>query len=219
MKLPIINVVNERIDTMLQDEYYLLISTNNPNYPSFAFEKGVHYSNLGYPLELEGKVNFRIRPPYSKKRELVDYHIAPHHIISPRFADLLAPLNIYGIQFLPAILRDHKYYPDLTYDYVILHIWNRIACVDKQKSEIDYLSDDPEDQKDPEAMIFSFDKLVLCEDVLQNIKLEHRLMFELKEKTSVCLVHESIKNIIELAEMKGLRFLKVSDWNSDSFFD
>ena len=44
------------------------------------------------------------------------------------------------------------------------------------------------------------------------------VIFELEEKSSVLLVHASLKDAIEAVSPKGCRFFKVSDWNSDSSF-
>ena len=50
-------------------------------------------------------------------------------------------------------------------------------------------------------------------------ELRKRLIFELAEKTSVLLVHQTIKAAIESVKPKGCRFFKAAEWNSDKTFE
>jgi hypothetical protein len=92
-------------------------------------------------------------------------------------------------------------------------VWNRIACIDKTQSKVEYLDD-----TDPDGMIFSIEKFVMNEGALQQIELKKRLIFELAEKTSILIMHQSIKDVIESISHKGIRFIPATQWNSHSTF-
>jgi hypothetical protein len=199
---------------MLQAEYYVIESENYKPYPSFACDQSGYMYGLGVPIVFDEPLKFRLRDPIPKKFELVDFHEAPEPVISLALAEILEKLDIYGIQLIPAKVRNPKDPFSELHDYCFMHVWNRIACLDKKESEIEYLDDD-----DPDGMIFSIDKLVMNDAALQKIELKKRLIFELAEKTSILLMHQSIKDAIESINPKGIRFIPATTWNSDSTFD
>ncbi|MES2674443.1 MAG: DUF1629 domain-containing protein [Pseudomonadota bacterium] len=199
---------------MLQDEYYVVERENNNNYPLFALDQKSVGTGQGVPIQYTEPLNLRLRDPISAKFEWVDYHKAPEPVISYALAKILEQLCIYGIQLIPAKVRNPKDPFSELHDYCFVHVWNRIACIDKTQSELEYLDDN-----DPNGMIFSIDKFVMNESVLQKIELKKRLVFELAEKTSILLMHESIKTAIESMKPKGIRFISATQWNSDSTFD
>lgn len=195
---------------MLQDEYYVIESENNDQYPMFSWDQLSDGFGIGVPAVVNGPVKFRLGEPIPPKPQWVDYHVAPSPVVSSLIADVLAPKNIYGVQLVPAEVRDPRDPFAEVRDYWYVHVWNRIGCVDKQKSDVEYFKD---------GSIFSIDELVLDEDVLSKIELSKRLVFELSEKNSVLLIHESVKNLIMSVSPRGCRFFKASDWNSDSTFE
>jgi hypothetical protein len=199
---------------MLQNEYYVVERENNNNYPLFSWDQKENEYGLGVPVQCSESLKFRLGDPIPKKIEWVDFHKAPKPVISPLLASTLTPLDIYGIQLIPAKVRNPKDPFSELHDYWFLHVWNRIACIDKSQSELEYL-----DENEPDGMIFSIDKFVLNEDTLSRFELRKRLVFELAEKTSVLLVHQSIKDAIEAVKPKGIRFIPATTWNSDSTFD
>jgi hypothetical protein len=127
--------------------------------------------------------------------------------------EALMPLNLYGVQFIPAKVRDPKDKSPFAEvkDYWFIHVWNRIACLDKDKSDFDM-------SKSGRTM-FGINELILDEKILGLFELRQRLIFELTEKTSVLLVHKTIKDTIESVSPKGCRFFKAKDWYSDIVFD
>ena len=76
-------------------------------------------------------------------------------------------------------------------------------------SEVDgsYIDDD-----------FFLDALSLNEKVLDQVPLEERLVFRLEEDPTF-LFHESVVKALEGANLSGLGFIKVKDWNIGSEFD
>lgn len=199
---------------MLQAEYYVVESENHKPYPSFALDQPSVGTGQGVAIQYTEPLKLRLRDPIPLKFELVDFHEAPDPIISLPLARILEKLDIYGIQLIPAKVRNPKDPFSELHDYCFVHVWNRIACIDKAKSEIEYLDD-----ADPNSMIFSIDKFVMDESAMQKIELKKRLIFELAEKTSILLMHQSIKDAIESINPKGIRFIPATQWNSDSTFD
>ncbi|PCI11842.1 MAG: hypothetical protein COB71_11035 [Thiotrichales bacterium] len=196
----------------LQDEYYIIRRANNDNYPLFSWDQSSGQFGMGKPVEVKGPVKMRLGNPISPHFEWVDYHVVPDPVVSPLIADALASLDLHGVQLVPAVVRHPKEtgpFPEV-HDYWFVHVWHRIHCLDREKSEIEYYDGDK---------IFGIDKLVLDVKTLGMFELRKRLVFELAEKTSVLLVHESIKDAIEAVKPKGCRFFRATDWNSDCTFD
>jgi hypothetical protein len=198
---------------MLEDEYYIIERANNDNYPLFSWDQVETEYGLGKPVEYKEPVKFRLGSSASPDFEWVDYHSSPDPIVSKIIMEALMPLNLYGVQFIPAKVRDPKDKSPFAEvkDYWFIYVWNHIACLDKDKSEIEY------DEID--GQIWGIDKLVLDEKTLRLFELRQRLIFELTEKKSVLLVHQTIKNAIESVSPKGCRFFKAAEWNSDIAFD
>jgi hypothetical protein len=195
---------------MLQAEYYVVERENNNNYPLFALDQKSAGTGQGVPIQYTEPLKLRLRDPISPKFEWVDYHKAPEPIISFPLARILEKLDIYGIQLIPAKVRNPKDPFSALHDYCFVHVWNRIACLDRSLSDVVSMKS---------GMIFSIDKFVLDETAMQKIELKKRLIFELAENTSVLLMHQSIKDAIESINPKGIRFIPATQWNSDSTFD
>jgi hypothetical protein len=195
---------------MLQAEYYVVERENNNDYPLFSWDQKENEYGLGVPVQYTEPLKFRLGDPISPKFELVDYHKAPEPIISFPLAKILEKLDIYGIQLIPAKVRNPKDPFSELHDYCFVHVWNRIACIDQSNSKLIVMKS---------GMIFSIKKFFMDEAALQKIELKKRLIFELAEKTSILLMHQSIKDAIETINPKGIRFIPATQWNSDSTFD
>lgn len=194
---------------MLQDDYFIIDSVNDASYPIFRWDQPRGSIGLGSPVSIQEPLKFKLGDPIPENYQWADFHVSPKPLISERLAKLLASLNIYGIQLLPAKVADaNNPFPNPK-DYYFLHVFNRISCTDKDKSQFDEYDD---------GTIFGFDSLVLNETALSMVQPEHRMIFELAEDTSVLIIHRSLKNAIEEIKPSGLRFFKVSEWNSDCDF-
>ncbi len=196
---------------MLQAEYYVIESENYKPYPSFALDQKSVGTGQGVPIQYTEPLKLRFRDPIPSKFELVDFHEAPEPIISFPLARILEKLDIYGIQLIPAKVRNPKDPFSELHDYCFVHVWNRISCLDKTQSIIT--------TNKAGDIIWGIEKFVLDEQPLGKFELRKRLIFELAENTSVLLMHQSIKDAIESINPKGIRFIPATQWNSDSTFD
>jgi len=198
---------------MLQDEYYIIRRANNDNYPLFSWDQSSGQFGMGKPVKFEGPVRMRLGNPISPNFEWVDYHVVPDPVVSPLVADVLASLDLHGVQLVPAVVRhpkDNGPFPK-PYNYWFVHVWHRIHCLDRKNAKIR--------TNKAGTRIFAIDKLALDVKTLGLFELRKRLVFELAEKTSVLLVHQSIKDAIEAVNPKGCRFFRATDWSSDCTFD
>ena len=196
---------------MLQEEYYVIERANNDNYPLFSWDQSRGDYGLGRPVEFHEPIKLRLGEPISPNFEWVDYHAFPTNpVVSKIVVDVLAPFDLQGVQFVPAKVRNSRDPFSEPRDYWFIHVWNRIACLDKTNTELELYDD---------GSIFGIDKLVLNEKTLLMFELRKRLMFELTENTSVLLIHQRIKTAIESVHPKGCRFFKVAEWNSDKTFE
>lgn len=195
---------------MLQDEYYVIARENNDHYPLFAWDQSKSGYNKGKPVEYTDPLKFRLGKPIPRNFEWVDYHSLPGSVISERILGALSPLDLYGVQFVPAKVSNPNAPSTEPHDYWYVHIWNRIACLDAEKSELDLYED---------GDIFSINKLVLNEEILSMFELRKRMIFELKEKRTVQLVHKTVKEAIESVNPKGIRFFKATEWGSERVFE
>ncbi|VAW67512.1 hypothetical protein MNBD_GAMMA09-162 [hydrothermal vent metagenome] len=195
---------------MLQDEYYVIRRSNNDNYPLFSWDQLSGDFGMGRPVEFKEPVKFRLGSSASPNFEWVDYHSSPEPVISKRIFDALIPLDLYGVQFVPAKVRNPKAPFSDVKDYWYMHVWNQISCLDKENSELELYDD---------GAIFEIEKLILNEKILSLFELRKRQIFELTENTSVLLVHQTIKDAIESVNPEGCRFFKATDWYSDIVFE
>lgn len=194
---------------MLQSEYFV-IERENKGYPLFSWDQSSGQFGLGRPVQFNEPVSLRIKEPVPPEPELVDFHELPEPVFSHRVGQILAPLDIYGIQLVPAKVRNPNDRQPVFHDYCFMHIWNRISCLDKDNSELELYDD---------GSIFGIEKLVLNERTLGAFELPKRLIFQLAEKTPVSIIHLSVKDALMAARPVGVRFIPVKEWYTDIAFD
>lgn len=194
---------------MLQDEYYVIES--NKDSCLFSWDEKRGQFGMGKPVEFQEPIKIRVGEPIPDSPKFVDFHEMPTPVVSKRIFDVLKPMDIYGIQLVPAKVRNPKDPFDKPRDYWFMHVWNRIHCLDTDQSELDYSRRG--------NTIFGIEKLVLNEKTLAMFELRKRQVFELAENTSTLLIHQSIKDAIMSVNPIGCRFFKATEWNSDSSFE
>ena len=195
---------------MMQDKYYVIDRDKNSNYPLFTWDQIETEFGLGEPVKIAEPLKFRFGEPIPAEPEWVDYHGLPKPVVSKKIVDALLHLDLYGVQFVPAKVRNPKDPFAEVKDYWFMHVWNRIACLDKENSELEFYDD---------GTIFGIEKLILSENTLSLFELRKRLIFELTENTSVLLLHQTVKDAIESVNPRGCRFFKATEWYSDIIFD
>jgi len=117
---------------MLQEEYYVLERENNDDYPLFSWNQKRGEFSMGKSVEFKNSIKLQLSEPISPNFEWVDYHSLPKPVISKQVANVLAPLDIYGIQLIPAEVSNPKDPFLEAKHYYFLHVWNRISCLDKK---------------------------------------------------------------------------------------
>ena len=136
---------------------------------------------------------------------LGDFHSQPLPVYSQRAKEIIEQFSLKGNQLFPITIthKDNKFK-----NYFILHCHHRVRAMHKERSKF---------QK--EGLMYFIDSLSLDENILDEIPEEERMIFGLKEKAAMILYHEKIVKALEAAEVTGVRFVKVKDWNVGSAFD
>ena len=193
---------------MINREYYVIERGGSNDYPLLEWDQKCGIFRKQKPVTVTEPIKLRLGAPVPEKPEMVDYHSLPEPVVGERVRSLLEPMNIYGTQLIPA----HIPVEDKIYSYWLLHVYHRIACVDREKSVLEIDEDDGD--------ILDIEQLVLDEKILKEIPLEERLIFVLKESTSTYLFHQSIKEAVMalIPPPQGLQFFRADQWGSSSVF-
>ncbi len=138
---------------------------------------------------------------------LGDFHSEPLPVYSQRAKEIFEQFSLIGNQIFPITIthRDNKFE-----NYFILHCHNNVKAMHQERSEF---------TKSRSGRMYFIDTLSLDENILDKIPEEERMVFVLKEKRAMILYHEKIVKALEAAELTGVRFVKVKDWNIGSAFD
>ena len=138
---------------------------------------------------------------------LGDFHSSPKPVFIQRAKEIIEQFSLKGNQLFPITIthKDNEFE-----DYFILHCHHRIKAMHHERSEF---------TKSRSGRLYFIDTLSLDENVLDEIPEEERMIFVLKEKAAMILYHENIVKALEAAEVTGVRFVKVKDWNIGSAFD
>ena len=188
-------------------EYYIIMRANNNNHPLLGWrqESGMFYRDE--PVEIDEPVRLGIGKPVPKNPVMADYHSLPESVVSEKIKNVLEPMNIEGIQLVPAVVEGVK--KGESYDYWLLHIYSCISCMDREKSTY---------KISKSGTSISIEKLVVDEAVMKEIPLEKRLVFELEEGASLFLVHKSVRDAVMAVNPVGVEFIDVDEWGIGSSF-
>ena len=193
-------------------EYYLIYRENNPNYPALDYkdidEKDVFFERS--PISEIKKIEMCLWKPKPKKPELVDFHeVGSVLAFGSRIYDILEPLKLNNVQFVPASIEVKKG-KDIE-GYWLMHNYNHLECMDLEKSDCKISSKSGD--------IISIQKIVLSQEKLSQIPLEQRLFFRMKEDYPTHLIHKSLVDKIMEIEPKGLVFVPVNTWKQGMQFN
>lgn len=190
----------------MQTDYFVIMRAGPSSYPLLEWDE----YRLGFakpaPVNVTAPVQLRLGAPVPRAPVMVDYHSLPTPVVSERIKNALASLDLFGLQLVPA---DVKVKPDDVRRYWLLHVFNKIACIDRQRSACTFYSD---------GDALSINKLVLDETVLHDIPPERRRVFRLAESTSVYLFHQSVVERVLALQPEGLRFIRADQWSDGAGF-
>ncbi|SCB99436.1 imm11 family protein [Gilliamella intestini] len=192
---------------MNEFEYYIIDRAGDKAYPLIGPQDDSFHTMM-YPrtttrIENPEMTNFKYCEPIPRKPVISDYFSEPESIVSKKIAEVLAPLDIKGIQLIPAEIETHT--GDILEDYFYIHIYNYLKAVDREKSKCEA------DLYDPDSLAW-IDRFELDRKVLEKIPLEERLVFKLIEFTTIHLYHKSVVDAIMAVNPQGVLFTKVEDW-------
>jgi hypothetical protein len=191
-------------------EYYVIGRKSDKAYPMVDPKEGSKHTKLYIGdnfSEFHEKqipdpqsVEFVFSDPVPRKPVIGDYFSEPESIVSKKIADVIKPMNIKGIQLIPAIIESNK--GDMYKDLYWIYIYHYIEAMDKKKTKFELRK----------SGVYFFDRFALDEKILSEIPLEERLVFKLKEKDSIKLYHRSVVDAIVALNPEGIQFTKVEDW-------
>lgn len=197
------------------EEYFYLRKTGGDKYPSLQYAAGNVCSSMelfdDIALDTQEIRYLSFRKPMPRSPKLADFHLLKENApaISECLKKVLESLNLKGIQFLPAVIRDKSGKEHS--GYYIIHIVNLIKCMDKENSIYEPCRDLP-------GQVTDLDKLVLDNEVLDKIPLEERLVFALWENSlKVCYHYSVVEKLLEI-NPKGMTIYRLSKWDSSTPF-
>ncbi|QSQ20545.1 hypothetical protein JY651_35690 [Pyxidicoccus parkwayensis] len=191
----------------MQKDYFVIESEASNNHPMLQWDQLAGHFRKGVAVKVDEPVRLRLGKPVPRNPVMVDHHELPEPVVSTRLKDLLEPMNLFRVQLVPT---DVTVKPDDVRRYWLMHIYNTITCVDRQRSSLSIDEDD--------GGILGIRKLVLDEEVLRAIPLEQRLVFRLAESTSTNVFHQSVADKVLSLKPEGLRFIPVERWNDGAAF-
>lgn len=182
--------------------YYFIERDNNDQYPLLKTDANCPpYLRKKEFIENPETMSFALAKPIPRKPKMVDYHPAPYPVVSKKIHDALAPMNIKGIQFIPAIITGKN--NEIYEDYWFLNICNQYPALDKEKSNCEWNS---------LGLAYLMMSIVLNEEYLKTIPLEERLVFFLSENGVKQFFHKSVVDAIMAINPVGLKFYNIREW-------
>lgn len=189
----------------MQTDYFIIGRAGPATYPLLAWDQSSSLFSKRKPVTVTEPVRLRLGAPVPPNPIMVDHHSLPRPVVSERLVKVLEPLDLDGVQLVPATVQ----VKGAALRYWLLHVFNEVACLDKQRAEFSL---------SPNGWVGDIERLVLDEKVLRDIPLEKRLVFVLAESTSMHLFHASVMEKVMAIKPEGLRFCRVDQWNDASAF-
>jgi hypothetical protein len=200
--------------TDYNQEYYYLKRDGNPLYPLLGVENGESSSKITLAKEWIERVEpFRLCfscTTGKRKTAMADYHSLPESVVSEKIKLVFDQLNIPDVQLFPCTIRNTKT-DEIIGGYYVINTYNRIKCMDREKSEWRASVSNPD-------LVSGIEKLVLNNEILDEIPLEKRLVFALKDNAAEQLFHVSVVQKIMETHPTGLKPYPLCSWDSSAPF-
>ncbi len=192
----------------MQRDYFVIERAASNVHPLLGWDQSASMFRKGKPVSVSEPIRLRLAEPVPPTPVMVDHHSLPAPVVSRRLMEVLAPLELPGVQLVPADVP----VGDRVLRYWLVHVYNRLACMDRRRSVFT--------QSPSGLLLLSLDSFVLDEEVLSDMALAHRRVFVLAESTSVHLFHHTVvERMMALTPPpEGLRFIPVPDWNDSAGF-
>lgn len=193
-------------------DYYLIGSDNTPSIP--LLRPGDDMDDMflmeDFPVELpDSPLELCFRSPVPAKPRMADFHLMPSSVFSQKIYEVLQPMNIEGMQLIPATVIGKK--GEEYENYWIAHIYNKIECIDREHSAYEISPLD--------GWVKNIRKLFLDTDKLAKTPLEKRLVFLPKEDRSKRIYHKIIVDAIMAINPIGVKFYPILQWHEGIQFE
>ena len=188
-------------------KYYVLENGGGNYNPLVDFKERSRPFNLPQPMQIDKPVELILGEPIPGKPVMIDYHsMGGIDLISDKVKNVLEPMDIDGIQLVPAQVDVNGTF----YDYWVIHVYKRIECLDRDFCNL--LIDEDDDE------ILSIRKIALDKDELGEYNESKRMVFRIEEYSGMTLFHEKVVDVIMSVEPDGFRFIDVDEWTDGSAF-
>ncbi|MCP3165755.1 imm11 family protein [Myxococcus qinghaiensis] len=192
----------------MQTEYFVLEAAANDSHPLLQWDESGSAFHRGEAVSVTEPIRLRLGQPVPRHPVMVDHHTLPEPVISERIRNVLEPLSLHRVQFVPADVRVST--GDVR-RYWLMHVFNELACIDARRSLC---------RRSPSGLVMvSLDKLVLDEQMLRAVPEELRRVFVLTESVSTYLFHVSMVEKVLALQPEGFRFVPVNQWNDATGFE
>lgn len=196
------------------DEYFFLRLVESSEYPRLVLDDDF----LDYAMDFlrakpivydENFIQLRFREPVPRKPKMVDYHSfsTPSPVFSEKLKKVIEDMEVKDIQFVPVLIRDKS--DDLIEGYYAIKVCNQISCADLEKSKYDRTGN---------GKVSNFQKLVLDNEKLDEIRLEDRLVFAIGESRVYVVYHISVIEKMLDAAPEGMTVYSLSGWDPSAPF-
>ena len=199
-------------------DYYLIGSDSTKSVPllmpykdqSTSFILGREPIDFNNKLDdFNGLMELCFRPPVPANPKMVDFHELPSSVFSKKIYDVLQPMNIDGLQLLPARVMGKN--NEIYNDYFVAYIYKRIKCLDMDHSVYDVSKVD--------GKISWVHRFFIDKNVLKKIPLKERLVFLLEEDMPKRIYHKSVVDVIMDTKPVGIKFYQIPEWYEGIQFD
>lgn len=191
----------------MQDDYFVLLRARSQHHPLLSWDQGYLPFLRPKPVQVEEPVKLKLGEPVPPQPVMADFHSLPAPVVSTRLKEAFEAAALHGVQLVPADVQ----VGDSVLRYWLLHMWRRLACMDRVRSRFEFDEDGD--------LLLSLDKLFLDESVLGEVPLEERLAFRLAESVVHVFHRTVVERVLALSPPpEGLRFIPVAEWGDSSAF-